>query len=630
MRVKTEGREDDIGYAIVLGFGAFFAVLTIMISIFDRKYGGANNTSEEFNTAGRSIKTGLVAVDVVSHWTWVSTLLQSANEAFTYGISGSFWYATSSSVQILLFGIVAMEIKRRAPKAHTVIELVRHRWGHIASLVFMYLCYLNNLLVCMILFIGAGEALLASTGMNIYAAFMLIPLSIILYTMMGGLKATFTSSYLHTAIIYITLNLFMFKVYFSNIYPLGSIGNVWRNLQIYAQSVPVEGNKSGSYLTILSRGGLEFAVLNFIASFGSVWSDQAYWQSAIAAKPKAAFQAYILGGLLWIPIPLAVTSLGLAVRAADLPLTTAEGNQGLVPVAAAYFVLGKGGVVLVLSIVYMAVTSAGSAEFIAMSSLFTYDIYKTYIRQNATGKELLYVSQGTVVIIGLATGGLSCFIYKMGIDVNFLFLVSGLMVSSTVPALTLMLMWAAVPKQAAILSAIGGQVCAISAWLLHTKIVYHRMTVRDTLQRLGPTMTGTVVSLLASALICTCWTLVFPDKTNDCQRFKDIQTLDGNLDVSSPRETLSLDAHFRCYSSVAMGLTVLLVVVWPVLTVPAGVFSKGYFGFWIMLSIIWALVATFICIFLPLIESQKIICEILKAIFLGHRPRDANHSSTIH
>ncbi|KAH7298840.1 hypothetical protein KP509_25G061100 [Ceratopteris richardii] len=61
---------EDIGYAIVLGFGAFFAVLTIMISIFDRKYGGASNTSEEFNTAGRSIKTGLVAVDVVSHWTW--------------------------------------------------------------------------------------------------------------------------------------------------------------------------------------------------------------------------------------------------------------------------------------------------------------------------------------------------------------------------------------------------------------------------------------------------------------------------------------------------------------------------------------------------------------------------------
>ncbi|MCO5577813.1 hypothetical protein L7F22_031646 [Adiantum nelumboides] len=568
-----------VGYAVVLGFGAFFAILTVVISILDNRYGGAKNTSEEFNTAGRSIKTGLVAVDVVSHWTWVSTLLQSANETFTYGISGSFWYATSATVQILLFGIVAMEIKRRAPKAHTVVELVRRRWGNSASIVFLYLCYLNNMLVCTILFIGAGSALLASTGMNIYAALLLVPLSITVYTVMGGLKATFTSSYLHTVVIFFTLNLFIFKVYSSNIYPLGSIGKVWRNLMTYARYVPVEGNKGGSYLTILSRGGLEFGVLSFIASFGTVWSDQSYWQSAIAAEPKAAFRAYILGGLLWFPIPLALsTSLGLAVLAADLPLTTAEGNQGLVPVAAAYFVLGKGGVVLILSIVYMAVTSAGSAEFIAMSSLFTYDVYKTYIRPEADGQELLYVSRVAVLSIGIGMGAFSCFLYKVGIDVNFLFFVSGLMISSTVPALTFMLTWSAVPKGAAISSAIGGQICAITAWLLHAKIAYHRLTVSDTLQRLGPTLSGTVVSLLTSGLICICWTLLFPDKTASYERFKEIETVDDNLRAPSTGEMLELDASFRRSSIVAVGLTVLLVGIWPVLTVPAGVFSKPLFN----------------------------------------------------
>ncbi|MCO5577805.1 hypothetical protein L7F22_031638 [Adiantum nelumboides] len=456
--------------------------------------------------------------------------------------------------------------------------------------------------------------------MNIYAALLLVPLSVTIYTVMGGLKATFTSSYLHTVVIFVTLNLFIFKVYSSNIYPLGSIGKVWRNLTTYTRYVPVKGNKGGSYLTILSRGGLEFGVLNFIASFGSVWSDQSYWQSAIAAEPKAAFRAYILGGLLWIPIPLALsTSLGLAVLAADLPLTTAEGNQGLVPVAAAYFVLGKGGVVLILSIVYMAVTSAGSAEFIAMSSLFTYDVYKTYIRPEADGQELLYVSRVAVLSIGIGMGGFSCFIYKVGIDVNFLFFVSGLMISSTVPALTFMLTWSAVPKGAAISSAIGGQICAITAWLLHAKIAYHRLTVSDTLQRLGPTLSGTVVSLLASGLICIGWTLLFPDKTASYERFKEIETVDGNLRAPSTGEMLELDASFRRSSIVAVGLTVLLVGIWPVLTVPAGVFSKGYFGLWIVISIIWALVATLICTFLPLIESRQTICKVLKIFSLGGR-----------
>ena len=31
------------------------------------------------------------------------------------------------------------------------------------------------------------------------------------------------------------------------------------------------GNKGGSYITIMSLGGLEFGILNIIASFGNVW-----------------------------------------------------------------------------------------------------------------------------------------------------------------------------------------------------------------------------------------------------------------------------------------------------------------------------------------------------------------------
>ena len=31
------------------------------------------------------------------------------------------------------------------------------------------------------------------------------------------------------------------------------------------------GNKGGSYITIMSLGGLEFGILNIIGSFGNVW-----------------------------------------------------------------------------------------------------------------------------------------------------------------------------------------------------------------------------------------------------------------------------------------------------------------------------------------------------------------------
>ena len=47
--------------------------------------------------------------------------------------------------------------------------------------------------------------------------------------------------------------------------------------------------------------------------------------------------------------------------------------------------MGKSGAILITTMLFMAVTSAGSAELVAVSSLFTYDIYRTYINPKATG-----------------------------------------------------------------------------------------------------------------------------------------------------------------------------------------------------------------------------------------------------
>ena len=47
--------------------------------------------SEEFNTASRSVKPGLIASGIVSAWTWAATLLQSSTVAYTYGVAGPFW-----------------------------------------------------------------------------------------------------------------------------------------------------------------------------------------------------------------------------------------------------------------------------------------------------------------------------------------------------------------------------------------------------------------------------------------------------------------------------------------------------------------------------------------------------------
>ncbi len=44
-------------------------------------------------------------------------------------------YAAGATIQILLFGILAIEIKRKAPRAHTMLEIIRARWGTTAHIV---------------------------------------------------------------------------------------------------------------------------------------------------------------------------------------------------------------------------------------------------------------------------------------------------------------------------------------------------------------------------------------------------------------------------------------------------------------------------------------------------------------
>lgn len=96
-----------------------------------------------------------------------------------------------------------------------------------------------------------------------------------------------------------------------------------------------------------------------------------------------------MGGLAWFAIPwLCATTMGLSAIALEsnpvFPtypnrLPAEQVTAGLVLPNAAVAMLGKGGAGASLLLIFMAVTSAMSAELIAVSSIFTYDIYQGYI-----------------------------------------------------------------------------------------------------------------------------------------------------------------------------------------------------------------------------------------------------------
>lgn len=142
----------------------------ILVTFILRRYNREVQTSEMFNTAGRTVKSGLVASAVVSSWTWAATLLQSTGVCYRYGVSGPFWYASGATVQILLFATLAIELKRRAPNAHTYLEIIKARYGTVAHIVFLVFGLATNILVSLMLIVGGSATINALTGMHTIAA----------------------------------------------------------------------------------------------------------------------------------------------------------------------------------------------------------------------------------------------------------------------------------------------------------------------------------------------------------------------------------------------------------------------------------------------------------------------------
>lgn len=142
-----------------------------------------------------------------------------------------------------------------------------------------------------------------------------------------------------------------------------------------------------SFLTMGSPSGLLFGITNIVGNFGTVFVDQSYWQSAVAAKPKSAVLGFLIGGMVWFAVPFCMaTTNGLVGRAltthpelGSLYITAAASGSGLTPARVLAHILGAGGAFILLLQLFMAITSTGSAEIIVVSSILTYDVYYEYI-----------------------------------------------------------------------------------------------------------------------------------------------------------------------------------------------------------------------------------------------------------
>lgn len=59
-------------------------------------------------------------------------MLGSTLVGYTGGLAGPFWFAAGCSPMIVFFAVLGISCKRKIPEAHTLLEIIRIRYGMVS------------------------------------------------------------------------------------------------------------------------------------------------------------------------------------------------------------------------------------------------------------------------------------------------------------------------------------------------------------------------------------------------------------------------------------------------------------------------------------------------------------------
>ncbi|KAH7063061.1 Sodium:solute symporter family-domain-containing protein [Macrophomina phaseolina] len=615
-----------VGYVVVVVVGLIIAFgMVIVTRILKRTVGEDNEKTEVFMTANRSVTRGLTSSAVISAWLWSTAMLGSSLVGYQYGVSGPFWFAAGCSPMIVFFALLGISCKRKIPEAHTLLEIVRIRYGNVAHIVYMVLCLLNNLFGCANMLLGASAVIAAMTGMHIIAATFLLPVGVALYTFVGGIKATFLTDYLHTFIILIILCFFTAKAFtFDEVGSLSNLFEIFRNAGLRH---PVSGNHDGSYLTMTSQGGIFFGIIHICANFGLVIMDTSFFIKAFAASPLSS---------AYFAIPWAVGTLAssMVVGLENNPIfptfprrmTTTEVSNGLVLPYAFVLVAGKGGAACILLITFMAVTSTLSAQVIAVSSIISFDMYGNPL---ATDADVIRSSHYGVLLFSLIAAAFSTLLHYVGIDLGWTLYMLGVITCPGIIPTALAILWRRQSRAAAIVAPVLGMATGIGVWLGAAHALHGDVSIASTGATL-PCMYGTVAPLPYTVVI----TWIGPENYDWADFRKErlafeVEASGRDAPLERAVEGGALGdgeagRRLKRWGRVAAGWAVATFVghwvLWPLPMYAAKyVFGEKFFAAWLVVAIACLWGTLLIAGFYPLIDGRDQILAVWRGLRGGGR-----------
>jgi hypothetical protein len=263
---------------------------------------------------------------------------------------------------------------------------------------------------------------------------------------------------------------------------------------------------------------------------------------------RATVPGYNIAALAVFGIPWGLgTVIGLTARAIHQTpifptypgtLTATEVSSGMVMPYVIKALIGDKGIIGFFFLLFMALTSTISSSMIAVSSILSYDIYKTYLNPKVTDKQLVRVSHLTVIIHGVFITAISIALNYGGANMTWIGYLRPIISCPGILPMIFTLFWSRQTRLAAIVSPVLGFFTGLAVWLATTKSMYGHINITTTTNNY-PALYAAIASFFSPALYSVVLSLYKPYKF-DWREFLRIELAD-EAQIHPPSDTSTLN-----------------------------------------------------------------------------------------
>ncbi|KAJ1684117.1 hypothetical protein LUZ63_020686 [Rhynchospora breviuscula] len=388
---------------------AIYFVFVLGIGIAARR---AVSSSLDFFLSGRSLPAWVTGLAFISANLGAVEITGMSANGVEYGIPSVHYFWIGAVPAMLFLGVVMMPFYYGS-KVRSVPEFMLRRFGPTAHLVNAISFAVAQLLIAGINLYLLAKIVNVILGWSLPISLVVAAVIVLTYTTLGGLSAAIYNEVLQFFVIVAAL----LPLTIIGLYKVGGYGGLKEKI-LAAGARGGESHLSswpGTNLTGIDNGvlsviGIVFG-LGFVLSFGYWTTNFVEVQRAMASKSiSAAQRAPIIGAFPKMFIPFIVIFPGMIASVTVAEYASADTNADYNNALIYLFrdLLPNGMLGLAITGLLASFMAGMAANISAFNTVFSYDLWQTYVVKNKPDGYYLAVGRwatvaATVVAIGTAT-----------------------------------------------------------------------------------------------------------------------------------------------------------------------------------------------------------------------------------